>query len=144
MIAPVVVYLCHESNTDNGAIIESAAGFAAKLEIVRGRGTVLRKSIEQETITPEEVQEGWSKVTDMAHAKRIDAMTRASTSLMTVLEDLRENSKENFTAEDIFSFGSKDLILYALGSKIDVIFFFFCNHSIISFQLEHLSRILKI
>lgn len=115
LIAPVVVYLCHESNTDNGAIIESAAGFAAKLEIVRGRGTVLRKSIEQETITPEEVQEGWSKVTDMAHAKRIDAMTRASTSLMTVLEDLRENSKENFTAEDIFSFGSKDLILYALG-----------------------------
>lgn len=31
LIAPVVAYLCHESSTDNGAIIESAAGWAAKV-----------------------------------------------------------------------------------------------------------------
>lgn len=33
LIAPVVAYLCHESNTDNGAIIESAAGWATKVRI---------------------------------------------------------------------------------------------------------------
>lgn len=31
LIAPVVAYLCHESSTDNGAIIESAAGWATKV-----------------------------------------------------------------------------------------------------------------
>lgn len=33
LIAPVVVYLCHESSTDNGSIIESAAGWATKVII---------------------------------------------------------------------------------------------------------------
>lgn len=31
LIAPVVAYLCHESNEDNGAIIISAAGWATKV-----------------------------------------------------------------------------------------------------------------
>ena len=30
LIAPVVVWLCHESCEENGAIIESAAGWAGK------------------------------------------------------------------------------------------------------------------
>lgn len=33
LIAPVVVYLCHENSTDNGSIIESAAGWAAKVSV---------------------------------------------------------------------------------------------------------------
>jgi 3-hydroxyacyl-CoA dehydrogenase/3a,7a,12a-trihydroxy-5b-cholest-24-enoyl-CoA hydratase len=37
LIAPVVVYMCHENTEDNGAIIESAAGWATKLHIVRGK-----------------------------------------------------------------------------------------------------------
>lgn len=37
LIAPVVVYLCHESNSDNGSIIESAAGWAAKVNYLFGQ-----------------------------------------------------------------------------------------------------------
>lgn len=35
LIAPVVAYLCHESNSDNGAVIESAAGWATKVILKR-------------------------------------------------------------------------------------------------------------
>ena len=37
MIAPVVAYLCHEDTEDNGAIIESAAGWATKVHFVRDK-----------------------------------------------------------------------------------------------------------
>lgn len=33
LIAPVVAYLCHESCEDNGAVIESAAGWASKVRM---------------------------------------------------------------------------------------------------------------
>ena len=32
-VAPVVAYLCHESCQENGSIIETAAGWAAKCEL---------------------------------------------------------------------------------------------------------------
>lgn len=35
LIAPVVAYLCHETNTDNGVIIESAAGWATKVTKIK-------------------------------------------------------------------------------------------------------------
>lgn len=31
LIAPIVAFLCHESNNDNGVVIESGAGWAAKV-----------------------------------------------------------------------------------------------------------------
>lgn len=40
LIAPVVVYLCHESSTDNGSIIETAAGWAAKVCIIRSANSI--------------------------------------------------------------------------------------------------------
>ncbi|XP_013115140.2 peroxisomal multifunctional enzyme type 2 [Stomoxys calcitrans] len=113
LIAPVVVYLCHESCEDNGAYIESAAGWATKVQIFRGKGTVLRTSIEQDTIAPEAVQKLWGKVTDMSEATSLDAISRASGYLLEVLEKLKEGKIGD--VEDTFSFGSKDLILYALG-----------------------------
>jgi len=33
LIAPVVVWLCHENCKENGSIIESAAGWATKCKI---------------------------------------------------------------------------------------------------------------
>lgn len=117
LIAPVVVYLCHESNEDNGSIIESAAGWATKIEMVRGKGTLLRTSIKEDTITPEYVQKMWSKVTDMSNSTHLDSNARASGVLLNVLEKLKEDtaSGSNLPYEDEFKYCSKDLILYALG-----------------------------
>ncbi|XP_073827829.1 peroxisomal Multifunctional enzyme type 2 [Musca autumnalis] len=113
LIAPVVVYMCHESCDENGTYIESAAGWATKVHSVRGKGTVLRTSIEQDTISLEAVQKAWGKVTDMSEAKHLNAISEASGYLLEVLEKLKEGGNSDF--EDTFKYGSKDLIVYALG-----------------------------
>lgn len=109
--------MCHESNNDNGAVIESAAGWATKIQTVRGKGAVLRTSIDGE-VTPEYVRDVWDKVTDMSQSAHTAAIGDASVQLMAVLENLRDSPLTNGNSNEVsdtFSFGSKDLILYNLG-----------------------------
>lgn len=118
LIAPVVVYLCHESNEDNGSIIESAAGWATKVHIVRGKGALLRTSIDED-VTPEFVRNKWSQITDMSKAEHLDNMAMASGTLMNVLDDLKGfGNGEKKGIEDTFHFTPRDLIIYALGGNI--------------------------
>ncbi|XP_055915705.1 peroxisomal multifunctional enzyme type 2 [Eupeodes corollae] len=112
LIAPVVAYLCHESCEENGAIIESAAGWATKVQTVRGKGALLRTSLDTKVITPEYVKSVWNNVTDMSEAKHCPSIQEASLSLMKILENVQEGRVGH---EDTFNFGSKDLVLYALG-----------------------------
>lgn len=70
MIAPVVAFLCHESCTENGCIVESAAGWAGKCYIVKSRGGLLRTSI-GDKVTIESVRDNWGAVTDMTNAKNM-------------------------------------------------------------------------
>ncbi|KAH8391441.1 hypothetical protein KR200_009874 [Drosophila serrata] len=112
LIAPVVAYLCHESCEDNGSYIESAAGWATKVHTVRGKGAVLRPSI-NDAVTPEYVKNVWSQVTDMSKAKHLEAIGQASGTLLEVLEKLKAGGGE--AVEDTFEFDSKELITYALG-----------------------------
>lgn len=114
LIAPVVAYLCHESCEDNGAIIESAAGWATKVHFVRGKGSVLRTSIDED-VTPEYVRNVWDKVTDMSEAKHLNAIGEASLSLVEVLEKLREGKSAENSVTETYKFNYKDVILYALG-----------------------------
>lgn len=114
LIAPIVVYLCHESCEENGTYIESAAGWATKVHFVRGKGTTMRTSIDQNSISPEYIKSVWSKVVDMSEAKHFDTITEATASLLEVIENLRDGKFVDGPV-DTFKFGSKDLILYALG-----------------------------
>lgn len=116
LIAPVVIYLCHENTEDNGNIIESAAGFATKIHFVRGKGALLRTSI-NEGVTPEFVRDKWSAITDMKGARRYNSNVEVSGSFNEILEGLK-NPKAKAEFEDEFSFTSRDLILYALGIGI--------------------------
>ncbi|XP_037934557.1 peroxisomal multifunctional enzyme type 2-like [Teleopsis dalmanni] len=112
LIAPVVVFMCHETYTENGSYIQSAAGWATKWHMVTGKGTILRSSIEQQNITPEHVKMEWAKVVDMSEAKHLNH-TQSTGKLVNVLEKLQNNNID--VQEDTFKFGAKDLILYALG-----------------------------
>lgn len=114
LIAPVVVYLCHESNENNGNIIESACGWATKVHFVRGKGALLRTSI-SDGVTPEFVRDKWAAVNDMSEAKHLNSMAEASGSFMGILEELKSSSLGSPKFEDTFKFSSRDLILYALG-----------------------------
>lgn len=114
LIAPVVAFLCHESCDDTGAIIESAAGWATKVHFVRGKGSVLRTSLD-ENVTPEYVKAVWDKVTDMSEAKHLNAIGEASLTLVDVLEKLREGPPAGNSVTETYKFNYKDVILYALG-----------------------------
>ncbi len=140
LIAPVVVYLCHESNTSNGDIIASAAGWAGKVKsknkfeneikflnfqtlskqmhIIQSQGAVIRASLHDEP-TPENVQRQWHKITDMSNAKHLNTSSDAMKNLLEQLEYLggyKNNNNGKLVSSD-FNFGSRDLILYALGSE---------------------------
>lgn len=122
LIAPVVAFLCHESNTDNGSMIISAAGWATKTFLVQGQGAVLRSSL-HETVTPEFVQRAWSKVSDMSRAQHCENSTEAIGNLMNVIDEMKALAEAPRSASigaageesSEFVFGAKDLILYALG-----------------------------
>lgn len=96
----------------SGSYIESAAGWATKVHTVRGKGAVLRPSLE-DPVTLEYVDNVWNQVTDMSQATHLNAIAEASGSLLEVLENLKSADKD--AVEDIFEFGNRELILYALG-----------------------------
>jgi len=115
LIAPVVVWLCHETCEDSGAVIESAAGWAAKCELVRGIGSPLRVRL-TDAVTPEDVKNNWSRVTDMSKATALGSIQEATGTLMGTLEQMRDNSTSStFVEESTYVVTSKDTILYALG-----------------------------
>lgn len=114
LIAPVVVYLCHESNEDNGNIIESACGWATKVHFVRGKGALLRTSID-EGVTPEFVRDKWAAVHDMSEAKHYNSNTEVTASFMGILEELKNTPQGTSEFKDTFNYTARDLILYALG-----------------------------
>lgn len=123
LIAPVVVYMCHETCPDNGSVVESAAGWAAKVHMTRGKGSLLRSSIDAD-VTLETVRDSWDKVTDMSKAERCESIQEASGSLMGVLETLQNSSAATQSSADVisdtFSYNYKDLIVYALGVGANV------------------------
>ncbi|XP_058795537.1 peroxisomal multifunctional enzyme type 2-like [Phymastichus coffea] len=115
LIAPVVMWLCHDDCQENGSIIESAVGWAGKCRLLRSNGTLLRKNL-NDTVTPEAVRDNWSAVIDMNGAKSFDTITEVTGELMTALEQLRTGASSS-NKETVFqtNYQFRDSILYALG-----------------------------
>ncbi|KAG7208737.1 hypothetical protein KM043_014933 [Ampulex compressa] len=116
LIAPIVFWLCHEDCTENGSIIESALGWAGKCHIIRSSGAILRQNLSS-SVTPEAVQENWSRVTDMSNARHLDSIQEVTGELVSVIEKLKgDSSAENAGGHAIqHSYDYRDVILYALG-----------------------------
>lgn len=74
-------------------------------------------------MSPEYVQKVWHNVNDMSDSVLCENSGQFMNNLLTKLEDLRDNSKSNGNNDiqkeftNTFKFGTKELILYALGSK---------------------------
>jgi 3-hydroxyacyl-CoA dehydrogenase/3a,7a,12a-trihydroxy-5b-cholest-24-enoyl-CoA hydratase len=113
LIAPVVVYLCHEDTMDNGQVIESAVGYATKVHFVRGKGSLIRESIKDRP-TPESVKAKWGAITDMSSARHFDSNMEVSSSFVGVLDRLKNPLPEG-TFEDTYTYTFRESILYALG-----------------------------
>lgn len=89
---------------------------------MRGKGALLRTSL-AEDVTPEKVRDAWDQVIDMSKAERMGSITEATGSLVELLDQLdggqngSSQTQGDSKYQDQFSFGNKDLILYALGGK---------------------------
>uniref|UniRef100_V9I8H5 Peroxisomal multifunctional enzyme type 2 n=1 Tax=Apis cerana TaxID=7461 RepID=V9I8H5_APICE len=93
LIAPVVVWLCHEKCMENGSIIESALGWAGKCHVIRSSGSTLRQDLSSE-ITPEDVENKWQAITDMSNAKHFNSIEEVTGEFMTAIETTKsENSQ---------------------------------------------------
>ncbi|XP_076633275.1 peroxisomal multifunctional enzyme type 2 [Colletes latitarsis] len=114
LIAPVVVWLCHEKCTENGSIIESALGWAGKCHLIRSSGATLRQNLSS-NITPEDVEQNWSAITDMSSAKHFDTIEEVTGQFMVTIDEMKSGNSEKASNIYNHTYNFRDTILYALG-----------------------------
>lgn len=134
-VAPYVVYLCHESCPETGGVFQLAGGWAAELRWHQAAGVVLFGKGGQ-VPTPEMVRDNWDKVTDWSGpAKEFSNSGNFMAELLGKLQEAKEasvlaESKGTSSVEEKvqlvkgkeiqFTYGFKDVILYALGVGVTV------------------------
>ncbi|NXE80009.1 DHB4 enzyme, partial [Cochlearius cochlearius] len=67
-VAPLVLWLCHESCAENGSLFEVGAGWIGKLRWERSLGAIVRGK--NQPMTPEAVRDKWEKVCDFDNASK--------------------------------------------------------------------------
>ncbi|KAJ6219956.1 hypothetical protein RDWZM_005768 [Blomia tropicalis] len=123
-VAPIVVYLCHESCLSNGDVFEAAGGFYGQYRWQRSKGKVFSNP---DLVTPEDVRNAWNEVTNMTEFSSPSSMQDHTLTLVDQLKN--ENHSDIFRSEDqlqksvdtnqsIFTYTSLDAILYALSVGI--------------------------
>ena len=120
-VAPLVLYLCHDSCEDTGGVFSSAAGHVAKLQWQTTRGRQLLGPGKQ--ITPEAVRDNWEVINDWSDARRYSGTGEMLPEIL-----MEGSSESNDTASvteetekgrsQTFSYEAKDVILYALGTGV--------------------------
>ncbi|EDQ92216.1 uncharacterized protein MONBRDRAFT_23152 [Monosiga brevicollis MX1] len=71
-VAPVVLFLCHESCEANRGVYETGAGWVAALKWQRTEGAKLQSA--ESSISPEKVRDVWDSINDFATASTVDSM----------------------------------------------------------------------
>lgn len=123
-VAPVVCYLCHEICKDNGILIESAGGWAAKVRLQKSGGVAMRRS--NKPFTVEDVRDNWSKICDMSHpvyhTSNMEATPYTLTEIVNKLTSDTQSSPTDINSAigytfspEPFTYTHRDVILYALG-----------------------------
>ncbi|XP_071540167.1 peroxisomal multifunctional enzyme type 2 isoform X2 [Panulirus ornatus] len=133
LVAPLVLWLCHEDCEDNGGVYEAAGGWYGKFRWECTQGYACQGSCEDH-VSPEAVRDNWEKVTDFTDAVHPESGHENLSLLVGALQEVKEKSDiqsiptsattsvsgplsaVGVTLEPrSFSYGAVDLILYALG-----------------------------
>ncbi|KAJ6669702.1 hypothetical protein lerEdw1_000251 [Lerista edwardsae] len=85
-VAPLVLWLCHESCQENGGLFEVGAGWIGKLRWERSLGAIVRQK--NHPMTPEDVQNKWEKICDFHNASRPQTIQESVSGLNDVLRQI--------------------------------------------------------
>jgi NAD(P)-dependent dehydrogenase (short-subunit alcohol dehydrogenase family)/acyl dehydratase len=125
-VAPLVLYLCHESSTVNGGIFEIGAGWVSSVRWERTQG----KLFSPQNFSPETIAESWNQITDFSTNPQYPKSASDSiTYVLGALEQAKASEKKKIGNDDVqpdvllahnfepitVSYSARDVAFYALS-----------------------------
>ncbi|NXK67554.1 DHB4 enzyme, partial [Sylvietta virens] len=117
-VAPLVVWLCHESCAENGSLFEVGAGWIGKLRWERSLGAIVRGK--NQPMTPEAVRDKWEKVCDFDNASKPRTIQESISVLSDALSQIESqgNVSMNSTSSGSVVSSSASIVGRELGTNV--------------------------
>lgn len=117
-VAPLVMYLCHDSIEETGSLFEVGGGWVGKVRWQKSSGAVVKTN---DNMTPEDVKKNWSKITSFDSPLYHTSIGEATNHCIEVAtggdseEAAQQTASKTGNATDKFQYDFKAAILYALS-----------------------------
>ncbi|NXD27034.1 DHB4 enzyme, partial [Spelaeornis formosus] len=117
-VAPLVLWLCHESCAENGSLFEVGAGWIGKLRWERSLGAIVRGK--NQPMTPESVRDKWEKVCDFDNASKPRTIQESISVLSDALSQIESQGSVsmNSTSSGSVVSSSASIVGRKLGTNV--------------------------